>query len=45
MAKLSEEGKARRATDRRRHGAVLAEEEAARQTRKRREWMAQTTRT
>ena len=40
MAKLSEEEKARRATDRRRHSAVLAEGEAARQTRKRREWLA-----
>jgi hypothetical protein len=40
MAKLSDEQKARRATDRHRHGAVLAEEKAARQTRKRREWVA-----
>jgi len=40
MAKLSDEEKARRATDRRRHGAVLAEDEAARQTRKRRQWLA-----
>jgi len=40
MAKLSEEDKARRATNRRRHAALLAEEEDARQTRKRREWVA-----
>lgn len=40
MAKLSEEEKARRATNRRQHAAVLAEEEDARQTRKRQEWIA-----
>jgi len=40
MAKLSEEEKARRATNRRRHAAVLAEEEDARQTRMRQEWVA-----
>jgi hypothetical protein len=31
---------ARRATERRRRGALLADEEAARQTRKRRDWVA-----
>jgi hypothetical protein len=40
MAKLSEEEKARRAMNRRRHAALLAEEEDARQTLKRREWVA-----
>ena len=40
MAKLSEEEKVRRATNRRRHAAVLAEEEDARQTRKCQEWVA-----
>ena len=43
MAKLSEEEKARRAANRRRHAALLAEEEDARQTRKRREWVANDT--
>ena len=39
MAKLSEEEKVRRAMNRRRHAAVLAEEVDARQTRERREWV------
>ena len=40
MAKLAEEVKARRALERRSRSAMLAEEEDARQTRKRREWVA-----